>query len=189
MAPPAHAGQEDSRAKLTRRTMIATSVATGVATLGNQAAIAQSTPPTPGAEGVATPAASPIATSEIDTGKLMMLSANLCGGARLNPAQAEGLITLLAGEENVNSPLEELFAVEWFTPESLAETSPEAQRVAKNILQYWFLGRYDGELVENRSKLYIELASWQSLPYQTQQGACKGLNYWAEEVNIKPTGE
>lgn len=189
MARTAHAGQEESRTRLNRRSMIATSVATGVAALGSQAAVAQSTPSTPGATGVATPAASAVATSQIDTAKLMMLSANLCGGASLKPALAEGLASLLAGEENVNASLEELLAVDWFTPETLAETSPEAQRVAKNILQYWFLGRYDGELVENRSKLYIELASWQSLPYQTQQGACKGVNYWAEEVKLKTTGE
>lgn len=179
MAPTPSDEFETRQATLNRRAMITASMATGVATLGHQSAVAQSTPS----------AASPVAGADIDTDKLMMLSANLCGGAILNPDLVVGLAALLANEENATSTLEELQAVEWFTPESLAETSPEAQAVAKNILQYWFLGQYNGELVENRTELYIELATWQSLPYMTQQGACKGENYWAEEVTLEPTGE
>jgi hypothetical protein len=168
---------------LNRRTMITGSVATGVAALGQQVA-AQSDPGTPNATSQATPAASP-ASVDIDAGKLMMLSANLCGGAILNADHVDGLVALLGSEENIKEPLDELFAVEWFTEESLAETSREAQQVAGNILQYWFVGWYNGEPVKNRTGLYFDLAGWQALPYRTEQSACKELFYWAEEIDLE----
>lgn len=168
---------------LNRRTMITGSVATGVAVLSQQVA-AQSDPGTPNATSQATPAASPESTG-IDAGKLMMLSANLCGGAVLNPDHVDGLVALLASEDNINQPLDELFAVEWFTEESLAETSREAQRVAGNILQYWFVGWYNGKPVDNRADLYFDMAGWQALPYRTEQSACKDLFYWAEEIDLE----
>lgn len=171
---------------LTRRTLITGSVATGAAVLGQQV-VAQSDPGTPNATSQASPIASPEST-DIDAGKLMQLSANLCGGAVLNPDHVDGLIQLLGSEDNIKEPLDELFAVEWFTEESLAETSPQAQKVAGNILQYWFVGWYNGKPVENRADLYFDLAGWQALPYQTTQSACKGLFYWAEEIDLE-TGQ
>ena len=168
---------------LNRRTVITGSVATGVAALGQHVA-AQSDTGTPNATSQATPAASP-ASVDIDAGKLMQLSANLCGGAILNADHVDGLIALLSGEENIKEPLDELFAVEWFTEESLAETSPEAQQVASTILYYWFVGWYNGEPVENRAEMYFDLAGWQALPYRTEQSACKDLFYWAEEIDLE----
>ncbi len=168
---------------LNRRTVITGSVATGVAAFGQQVA-AQSDPGTPNATTQASPVASP-ETTGIDAGKLMMLSANLCGGAVLNADHVDGLIALLGSEDNIREPLDELFAVEWFTEESLAETSREAQKVAGNILQYWFVGWYNGEPVDNRTELYFDLAGWQALPYRTEQSACKDLFYWAEEIDLE----
>jgi hypothetical protein len=72
--------------------------------------------------------------------------------------------------------------VEDFTPEALGETLLEAQRIATNILQYWFLGQYNGVPTDNRAERFFGLASWQALPYFTQPTMCKSFGYWAADL-------
>lgn len=93
-------------------------------------------------------------------------------------------MALLRGESDVLSTLDELEAIDEFTDEAIAAASPEARELASNILQYWFLGRWSGEPVENRAEMYFDLASWQTLPYSTQQSTCKSFGYWAVDIEL-----
>lgn len=156
---------------LNRRTLIAGAVATGAVVAGQKSTLAQGSP-------VASPA------TGIDADRLMALSIDLCGGAELDENGAEGLLLLLDSEPDIVPAFEELEAVSEITPESIGATSAEAQRLSTNILQYWFIGQYDGEPVENRADLFFSLACWQPLPYATQASSCKSFGYWAVEIEL-----
>lgn len=157
--------------RVNRRTVVSGAVATGAtAALWKPAA------------GEGTPDATAVST--IDTARLMALSERLAGGASLNEDAAEGLLTLLEAEPGFNSAFEELESLGEITDEAVAGTTDDAQRLSTNILQYWFLGRYDGEPVENRADFYFSFASWQALPYSTQQSTCKSFGYWALEIEL-----
>jgi hypothetical protein len=157
---------------LTRRQLVAATALTGASALAFPSLTAASTP-----------VASPVAVT-IDQDRLMALSDRLSGGARLNAAAAGDLAELLAAEPDIEASLAELEAVADFTPETLAATSPGAQSVAANILQFWFLGRYADQPVTNRADYFFSLASWQTLPYATQQSLCKSFGYWAVEIDL-----
>ncbi len=157
---------------LTRRRLVTTSVVGGATALTFPAFV-----------GAAAQTASPEAAG-IDLDSLQDLSNRLAGGAALAQNAIEPLAALLAMEPDIETTLAELNAIDEFTPEVLAATSEEAQRVAANILQYWFLGRYDNLPVENRADMFFSLAAWQTLPYATQQSLCKSFGYWAEEIEL-----
>jgi hypothetical protein len=131
----------------------------------------------------ATPEASP-ATQVIDANRVLALSDRLTGGATLAQSAAGDLVALLEAEPDIAASLAELEGVTEFTPDSLAATSPAAQMVATNILQFWFLGRYANEPVANRASMYFGFASWPTLPYATQQSLCKSYGYWAQEIEL-----
>lgn len=158
---------------VSRRTMVTGAVATGVTVATHNAGATQSTPQ-----------ATPETDGGIDTGRLMRVSANLCGGAILKQEHADTLLDILNSDAAVLPAFEELETVEEFTEEAMTEVSPEAQALAANILQYWFLGRYNGDPIENRSHLFFDLACWQPLPYSTQPSTCKSFGYWAAEIEL-----
>ena len=163
---------EGQTPSLTRRHLVATSIVGGATAMAF-----------PALAGASTPTASPVAAG-IDLDSLQDLSNRLAGGAALAQNAIEPLAALLATEPGIQTTLAELDAFEEFTPEVLAATSDEAQRVAANILQYWFLGRYDNLPVDNRADMFFSLAAWQTLPYATQQSLCKSFGYWAEEIEL-----
>lgn len=123
-----------------------------------------------------------MAEGTIDLDRVMALSSRLAGGASLDASAGEGLVSLLAAEPGIDATLRELEGVENFTPETLTETLLEAQRIATNILQYWFLGQYNGIPTDNRAERFFGLACWQTLPYFTQPTMCKSFGYWAEDL-------
>jgi hypothetical protein len=157
---------------LTRRRLVAATALTGASVLAYPSVAAASTP-----------VASPVAVT-IDQDRLMALSDRLSGGATLNTAAAGDLASLLSAEPDIEASFAELETVTDFTPETLAGTSPAAQTVAANILQFWFLGRYADQPVTNRADYFFSLASWQTLPYATQQSLCKSFGYWALEIDL-----
>ncbi len=157
---------------LNRRAMLAGTAATAVAVATHSVA----------AQG--TPEATPQVDGELDFDRVMLVSANLCGGARLNGDIAGPLIEKLNSDPALVAPFEELESVDEFTEEAMENVSEEANRLATNILQYWFLGRYDGELVENRAEIFFDLACWQTLPYSTAPSTCKSFGYWAEDIEL-----
>lgn len=120
----------------------------------------------------------------IDRDNLLALSKRLVGGGDLATDAVDGLISLLSAEPGIESAVAELAALPEITPQTLAAASAEAQRTATNILQYWYLGRYDDKPVAHRADLFFELVSWQALPYATQPTLCKGFGYWAAEIKL-----
>ncbi len=157
---------------LTRRRLVATSIVGGATALSFPALASASTP-----------TASPVA-AVIDPTFLLELSGRLAGGANLAATAVEPLAALLGNVPDIEPILVELGSIEEFTPLTLAAASAPAQQVATNILQYWFLGRYDNLPVENRADIFFNLASWQTLPYATQQSLCKSFGYWAQEIDL-----
>ncbi len=176
---------EESRssatARMSRRALIASSVATAAAMPVAQHSLAHDS-----MQKEATPAASPVASS-IDNDKLLDLSVRLVGGGNLAQDAVGGLAALLAPEPAIEKTLADLEALLEFTPESLAVISAEAQRIAGNILQYWYLGRYDGEPVPQRAGIYFSLVSWQALPYAIQPTLCKSFGYWTTDIQLGET--
>lgn len=160
------------QSSLSRRRLIAST------TIGGVSALALSVPSLAAMQS-ATPQA-----AAIDAADLFSLSGRLTGGASLNEAAVPALATLLSAEPDIAATLQELDAISEFSAEALAAASPAAQAVATNILQYWFLGRYNGEFVANRSDIFLSLACWQALPYSTQPSVCKSFGYWAEEIAL-----
>lgn len=154
---------------LNRRLAISGAVAAGFTAATHTVGGAQGTPETAG---------------EIDASRLMAVSEGLCGGAKLKLENAETLLSLLNSESSGAAAFEELEAVGEFTDEAMEGVSPEAQGLAANILQYWFLGRYNGEPVEGRAEMFFDMACWQTLPYSTQPSTCKSFGYWAVEIEL-----
>lgn len=65
-----------------------------------------------------------------------------------------------------------------------APISLESSAAAANILQYWYVGEFNGEPIENRAERFSGLIAHQVLPYVTIQAVCKEYGYWAEELDL-----
>lgn len=173
MEPDRGLTNEQHLSTLNRRLAISGAVAVGITAATHAVGSAQGTPQ-----------AAPETDGAIDNSRLMALSENLCGGATLKAENADTLLTLLGNDGSNVTAFEELEAVAEFTDEAMEAVSPEAQQLAANILQYWFLGRYNGEPVEDRAEMFFDLACWQTLPYSTQPSTCKSFGYWAVEIEL-----
>lgn len=156
-----------------RRTLVTGAVASGVAALTYA-----------GVAGQSAPHGTPAASRDIDEERVMAVSENLCGGANLKAENVGTLLTILNSDDENVSAFEELEAVGEFSDEVMGGVSPEAQALAANILQYWYLGRYNGVPVEDRADMFFDLACWQPLPYATQPSTCKSFGYWAVEIEL-----
>lgn len=58
------------------------------------------------------------------------------------------------------------------------------QAVVNNMLEYWYLGNFNGNPVENREEIFANLLSYGALPYITVRAVCKGFGYWAKDFNL-----
>lgn len=172
MKPERNTSKLWATSTLNRRAAVAGTAASAIAT-ATHVATAQGTPE-----------ATALVSGDLDSGRVMMVSTNLCGGANLKQENAGVLLEILNGNPEFAAPFEELEAVAEFTEDAMADVTPEAQTLAANILQYWFLGRFDGEPIEGRADLYFDLACWQALPYSTAPSTCKSFGYWAVEIEL-----
>jgi hypothetical protein len=127
-------------------------------------------------------AQSPSPVAAVDTGKLLELSQSLVGGGKLDEGMVEMLGQIIATDSAATGAVDELLAMNPLSAESLAAGSPEAQLLATNILQFWYLGNWNNEPIENRASVFFQLPVWQTLPYSTQPTLCKAHGYWATEV-------
>lgn len=167
---------EARSSRLTRRRLIAGSGA--AAALAPLAALGQEASP------VASPAASPVADVNIDVFRAICFAA--AGVAELpdeplaqlrdlilaDPPSAAGLGAMLAASGGLDF-----------------NALPEGADVAvTNILEFWYLGNFNGEPVENRADLFTGLVSFQTLPYVTIPAVCKAYGYWAMEVDLPERG-
>lgn len=159
----------DHHSGLTRRELVKVSVAaTALAGLATADAAAQS----------------PVASPAIDTTALQQVSTGLVGGGQINADALPILAALVAVDEQLAAALPTLANLQAYTTEAVAALDEDARRLATNILQFWYLGRWEGEPIEERADLYFSLVSWQALPYSTQQTVCKAFGYWATEVAV-----
>lgn len=153
---------------VSRRAMVAGAAGSVGLVAARSGAVAQGTP----------------TSDALDRQRVMMVSANICGGARLTTTHLDELMALMSGDSHAFASLEELANVSEFTEAALKELSKDAQELAGNMLQFWFLGRWNGEPIPNRSGVFFDLACWQALPYSTQPSTCKSFGYWAVEIEL-----
>lgn len=164
---------EGARSTLNRRNVLSGAVASGIVAVTHTVNAADGTPQ-----------ATPETGGAIDESRVMKVSIDLSGGANLKAGHVDGLLSRLNSDEANLAAFEELEAVDEFTDDAMAAVSPDAQQLAANILQYWFLGRYDNVPVEDRADMFFDLACWQTLPYATQPSTCKSFGYWAVEIEL-----
>lgn len=135
-----------------------------------------------GLAGSSISAQTPGATPAIDLQTLQDLSTSLVGGGNINTDALPILSSLIEADPALIAALPNLAALTDFTTEAVTALDDDTRRLASNILQFWYLGRWDGNPVEQRADLFFSLVSWQTLPYVTQPTLCKGFGYWAADV-------
>lgn len=123
----------------------------------------------------ATPMASP---ARADGDLLWRVSVRLAGTDALDDDALPVLVDL-AGDDPA---LGEIAGIDIFTPEAMEELSDPARALASNILQFWYLGNWNGQPVPNRADTYLGLVVWSALPYATQPTVCKRYGYWSDDV-------
>lgn len=179
---------EDGRVRsgLTRRRVVGAAAGAIAAPVVASAAAAQSELATPER---GTPAASPVVAVAIDVGGLYALSQQLVGGGKLDETAVEPLAGLLSGDPARIAGFEELAKLDNAASASaLTDISDNARQVVTDILQYWYLGQFDGQPVANRAAMFFGLPVWATLPYVTQPTLCKGFGYWATDVPVDDNG-
>ncbi len=62
--------------------------------------------------------------------------------------------------------------------------SPAGFTARTNILQFWYLGEFNGAPIDNRADRFAGLISYEALPYSTIPAVCKRHGYWAEELGL-----
>jgi hypothetical protein len=159
----------------TRRTAIAGAaaglvVALPQAALGHVANEATAATPATAVEG------------SLDPAEVLRVSQALVGGGTLAEEAVPGLATMLAHEPDIAASLKAIASLSEVTTASIATLPEAAQRVAANIVSYWYIGEYDGKPAPNRADIFFSFASWQTLPYMTQPTLCKAFGYWATDV-------
>jgi hypothetical protein len=162
---------------LTRRALVATAASTMAAL--PRLASAQSTPET------GQPVATPGSDLRIDVDELARVSLALVGGGSLNDAGLQTLAGLLSVEDADVRAFRELASVDDPSAEgALDDMSADARDLVENILQFWYLGQFGGNPVENRADLYFSLPVWSTVPWFTQPTLCKAFGYWSAEVSL-----
>jgi hypothetical protein len=132
-----------------------------------------------------TPVASPAAAISIDVDALYAISQQLVGGGNLDEASAGPLAKLISADQARTGGFEELSKLDKVaSPSALKDISDDARQVVTNILEYWYLGQFDGQPVANRASMFFGLPVWATVPYVTQPTLCKSFGYWATEVAV-----
>lgn len=172
--------------RMTRRRMVGMTSAALAAPMTQDVAAqdrGESTP-VPG-----TPIASPVAAAPVDVDALMTVSTALVGVDSLNDEFAGPLAQLIGASPSGTAGFDELMQVDDLAAGgSLSGLSDDAASVARNILQYWYMGYFDGQPVENREEIFFGLPVWQTVPYATQPTLCKSFGYWATDPGVEDNG-
>jgi hypothetical protein len=154
---------------LTRRSLIKSTAAVAITGVTTRTALAQ------------TPEASPV----LDPASLQAISEALVGGGTIDANALPILTALISSDQSLVAALPELQALAEVNTQTVKDSSEDAQRLASNITQFWYVGRWDGNPVAERSDLFFSMVAWQSLPYVTIPTVCKGFGYWATEVALQ----
>lgn len=133
-----------------------------------------------------TPIASQEAIIPVDVDALLTLSVTLVGSDALSEDAAGPLADLIGADTAMVAGFEELVELDDpTTEEAWAGLSDDASAVVTNILQYWYLGQFDGQPVDHREDIFFGLPVWQTVPYSTQPTLCKAFGYWATDPGVE----
>ncbi len=168
--------------RLSRRHLVAGSGASlAAAALAPPALGQEASPVSPSVATVeATPAASPVADVNLDVFRVICLTA--AGVAELPEEPLQQLLGLIQADEPSATGLQEMLAAGGSL--DLANLSGDATTTVTNIVEFWYLGNFNGAPIENRADLFPGLVSFQTLPYVTIPAICKAYGYWAMEVDL-----
>lgn len=125
----------------------------------------------------------PNAGTAANTDAFRRLCITLVGVESLPDDPLQQLLGLLTDDESSAAGLQELLNTNGGKAD-LNSLSPDANTTVSNILQFWYLGNFNGAPLENRAERFGGLISHHILPYITIQAVCKNFGYWAEDLEL-----
>jgi hypothetical protein len=152
--------------RLTRRGLLAGSGAAMAGTVLSPSGFARE----------ATPAA-------VDSTAFRALCMAVTGSEELDDDGLAQLRGLFLADEELAARLAEVLAM-GSGPLDMRELPFPALVIVTNILQFWYLGHFKNEPLENRAERLAGLVSYESLPYVTIPAVCKEFGYWAVDPDI-----
>ena len=169
-----------SETLLTRRTFMG---ASALALASTVPLAVHGQPSTPAPSGTAE--ASPVVSEAIDEGELLSLSETLVGISPLLADDVPELARLISAEPALVSAYGDAMAFpNLAAPGALEEVPPDVQRLAGNILSFWYVGMFDGLPTPNRADRFAGLLAWQAVPYTTMLTVCKDFGYWSQDIPL-----
>jgi hypothetical protein len=127
--------------------------------------------------------ASPVA-STVDPAAFRTLCQAITGYDNLDDAGLEQLLGLFLEDEDMTTGLHELLKVDIGPDFDPIRLDFSLTVVTTNILQFWYLGSFRNQPLENRDERAPRLISYQALPYVTAPAVCKAFGYWATDPNL-----
>jgi hypothetical protein len=124
--------------------------------------------------------ATPVADEDV-----LELSQRLVAMGDLDAAHVPELATLVVTSDPDGTAFRELQAMTEFSLAALDTATEPARNLAKNILQFWYLGQWEGVSVESTPDRFFELSCWDTVPYPTQPSLCKAFGYWTQPVDME----
>jgi hypothetical protein len=169
--------------RLSRRHLIAGSGAAVAATALGGAALGQeeaSPVPPDVATAEASPVGSPVA--EVDPTVFRVICQAATGVTDLDDDAVTQLLGLIEADGPSAAGLGAMLAAGGGL--DLGAPPEGAEAALANIVEFFYLGQFNGAPVENRADLFPGLVSFQTLPYVTVPAICKAYGYWATEVDL-----
>lgn len=127
--------------------------------------------------------ASPVAAA-VDPAAFRALCQAIAGYDKLDDAGLEQLLGLFLEDEEMTAGLHDLLKLDIGPDFNPLEHGYPVIVVATNILQFWYLGSFRNEPLDNREERAPRLVSYQALPYVTAPAVCKAFGYWATDPNL-----
>ena len=143
---------------------------------GSGAAVAGTVLASPGFAQEASPAA-------VDPAAFRVLCVAVTGLEVLDDDGLAQLRDLFLADEEMATSLLEVLAMGG-GPLDMRELPFPALVIVTNILQFWYLGHFKNDPIENRAERLGNLVSYKILPYVTIPAVCKGYGYWAIDPGI-----
>jgi len=143
---------------------------------GSGAAVAGTVLASPGFAQEASPAA-------VDPAAFRVLCVAVTGLEVLDDDGLAQLRDLFLADEEMATSLLEVLAMGG-GPLDMRELPFPALVIVTNILQFWYLGHFKNDPIENRAERLGNLVSYKIPPYVTIPAVCKGYGYWAIDPGI-----
>jgi hypothetical protein len=119
----------------------------------------------------------------VDPAAFRALCVPVTGSEELDDDGLAQLRDLFLADEEMAARLTEVLAM-GSGPLDMRDLPFPALVIVTNILQFWYLGHFRNEPLENRAERLAGLVSYNSLPYVTVPAVCKEFGYWAIDPGI-----